>query len=85
MQWKSWATLTSVFLLTAALELVSQDRQIRTRVDLVVVPVSVRDNNGSLVTGLDQEDFTVLEDGKPQALDPWQRSARPWRHPDRRQ
>jgi VWFA-related protein len=32
------------------------------------VPVSVRDNNGFLVTGLERSDFTVLEDGKPQKI-----------------
>src|SRR5690242_19368022 len=42
--------------------------QIRTRLDLVVVPVSVRDNNGNLLTGLVQDDFVVLEDGKPQTI-----------------
>jgi VWFA-related protein len=45
-----------------------QDFQLRTKVDLVVVPVSVRDGNGSLVPNLAQEDFTVLEDGKPQNI-----------------
>jgi VWFA-related protein len=30
--------------------------------------VSVTDNNGSLVTGLDREDFAVLEDGRPQEI-----------------
>jgi VWFA-related protein len=42
--------------------------QIRARVDLVVVPVSVRDSNGFLVPNLEREDFTVLEDGKPQTI-----------------
>jgi VWFA-related protein len=42
--------------------------QIRARVDLVVVPVSVRDSNGFLVTDLEREDFTVLEDDKPQTI-----------------
>jgi VWFA-related protein len=45
-----------------------QDFQIKTRVDLVVVPVSVRDSNGRLVAGLKQEDFVVREDGKPQTI-----------------
>jgi len=46
----------------------AQDFQLRTRVSLVVVPVSVRDQNGALVHNLKQDDFTVLEDGKPQGL-----------------
>lgn len=43
-------------------------RQIRTQVDLVVVPVGVRDSEGRLVTGLQAEDFSVLEDGKTQRI-----------------
>lgn len=42
--------------------------QIRTRVDLVVVPVTVRDNNGFLITTLERDDFTVSEDGKQQSI-----------------
>lgn len=42
--------------------------QIRTGVDLVVVPVNVRDSRGKLVTGLTRGDFQVLEDGKPQTI-----------------
>jgi VWFA-related protein len=38
--------------------------QVRARVDLVVVPLNVRDSNGALVTGLTKENFTVTEDGK---------------------
>jgi VWFA-related protein len=42
--------------------------QVRARVDLVVVPVNVRDTNGQLVTGLTKDDFAVTEDGKPQPI-----------------
>lgn len=42
--------------------------QVRARVDLVVVPVNVRDANGQLVTGLTKDDFAVTEDGKPQPI-----------------
>ena len=70
MESKRGFTLISVmlFLLATAHGLGRQSTQIRTRVDLVVVPVSVRDNNGFLVTGLEPEDFTVLEDGRPQKI-----------------
>ena len=67
MRWKSFLVLAPALLLL----LVSTDTlrsQIRSRVDLVVVPVSVRDNNGFLITGLERDDFTVLEDGKPQTI-----------------
>ena len=42
--------------------------QIRSRVDLVVVPVTVRAPDGRLVAGLTREDFSITEDGKPQAI-----------------
>ena len=41
----------------------------RSAVDLVTVNVVVRDKNGNVVKGLKREDFTVLEDGKPQSVD----------------
>jgi len=57
----------AVLLLGSAL-FFGQDFQLHTKVDLVVVPVSVRDGNGSLVSNLVQDDFTVLEDGKQQIV-----------------
>ena len=44
------------------------ESQLRARVDLVVVPVSVRDNNGNLLTGLTATDFSVFEDGTKQTI-----------------
>ena len=54
----------------AAVFLSAQDFQIRTRVDLVVVPVSVKndDNHNHLVSGLTKEDFIVYEDGQKQTI-----------------
>ena len=59
--------------LAAALLLVSsftagQDIQLRTGVELVVVPVSVRDGDGKLVGNLKQEDFSLTEAGKKQSI-----------------
>src|SRR5215467_3311352 len=42
--------------------------QIRAQVDLVVVPVTVKDSNGKLVTGLTKEDFTIREDKALQSI-----------------
>src|SRR5262249_35837899 len=36
--------------------------------NLVVLDVTVRDKSGKLVEGLKKEDFTIMEDGKPQAV-----------------
>ncbi len=51
--------------------------QIRARVDLVVVPVSVRDGNGFLVPGLERDDFSVFEDGKRQQITNFSKDAQP--------
>jgi VWFA-related protein len=40
----------------------------RSGVDLVVAPVVVRDRQGRAVGGLRQEDFAILDKGKPQAI-----------------
>ena len=36
--------------------------------ELVLVNVTVRDKNGNFVRGLKPEDFTILEDNKPQKV-----------------
>jgi len=36
--------------------------------DLVNVTVTVRDGHGGLVSNLTQDDFTILEDGRPQRV-----------------
>lgn len=58
-----WKRFLLLFALTGTLL-----GQFSARVDLVVVPVSVRDNNGFLVTALGRDDFRVFEDGKPQTI-----------------
>jgi VWFA-related protein len=68
--------LTTGFLILAALTLLAfpvhaqdnRDFQINVRVDEVIVPFSVRNDEGDLVPGLTEEDFTVLEDGRVQTL-----------------
>ncbi len=54
----------------AAPEAPKQDSRgsIRTTVSLVVVPVTVKDNAGELVTDLQQNDFRVFEDGIEQSI-----------------
>src|SRR5689334_22657817 len=56
--------LPLILVLTAS----AQDVQIRTRVDLVVVPVSVKGSNGRPVTGLTQQEFVLAEDGRTQTI-----------------
>jgi len=44
------------------------DYILHTQSDLVLVNVTVRDKNGNFVPGLKPEDFTILEDNKPQKV-----------------
>ncbi len=74
MQHASWAkrTLTTALaLMLAGTSVVSQDTTdytFRTKTELVLVNVTVRDKNGNPVRDLKREDFTVLEDNKPQQV-----------------
>jgi VWFA-related protein len=56
-----------MMLLLASLPLMGQDT-IRTQVDVVVVPVSVRDSKGNPVENLKREDFRIFEDGHLQEI-----------------
>ena len=55
----------------------AQDFNVKTRVDLVLVPTSVRDTNDKLVSGLTQDDFSILEDDKPQTISNFSSDAQP--------
>ncbi len=60
--------------------------RIRTTVSLVVVPVTVKDSAGELVTDLNQNDFRIFDDGIEQPISLFSVDAFPLvsRHPDRR-
>jgi VWFA-related protein len=45
------------------------DYTFRVQTDLVLVNVTVRDKNGNIVRGLKPENFTILEDNKPQKVE----------------
>lgn len=51
-----------------AVSLFAQDTDIRTTVRLVAISTSVTDRNGQPVLGLSESDFTVTDDGRPQAF-----------------
>jgi VWFA-related protein len=55
-----------LLLLSAAAS--AQDYKIRAKIDLVVVPVTVKASNDKLITGLQQDDFVVLESGGRQTI-----------------
>ena len=70
--WTRKAAACGLTALMAATGLVSQDSPgqytFHAQSDLVLVNVTVRDRNGAPVKDLRREDFTVLEDNKPQQI-----------------
>ncbi len=56
----------ALLLLVAAAS--AQDFKIRAKVDLVVVPVTVKGDSGKLIAGLQKGDFVILEDGRRQTI-----------------
>ena len=42
---------------------------IRVQVNEVIVPVTVTDDKGRFISNLEQKDFQILEQGKPQTLE----------------
>jgi len=62
--------ILALFLCAAAA--FAQDSQsqykIRAKIDLVVVPVTVKAKEGNLIGGLKQKDFIIYEDGKKQTI-----------------
>jgi VWFA-related protein len=59
-------------LISLAVKLVTvasaQDFRIRAKVDLVVVPVTVKGPDDKLITGLTKDDFVVVENGRRQTI-----------------
>jgi VWFA-related protein len=51
--------------------------EIRINSDLVVLPVTVKDQNGNLVAGLEQKDFRVFDDESEQTIDVFTSEATP--------
>jgi len=51
-----------------SLLLAQEPTTIKVDVDVVNVLASVRDKKGALIPNLEKQDFTVLEDGKPQSI-----------------
>src|SRR5215831_10616843 len=70
---------TKILLCTCALALAQQERPLRnqqdtpgptfqSKVNLVLVPVVVRDRRGHAIGNLTQSDFELLDNGKPQSV-----------------
>jgi VWFA-related protein len=66
---KTIAVLVAIVLLRGVLPSQEQSEYVfRVQSDLVLVNVTVRDKNGKFVQGLKPENFTILEDNKPQKV-----------------
>src|SRR5262245_8519161 len=67
---QAWIAAGAVSFLPMAVAIPQQepDFTIRSDVRLVVLDVGVRDHKGGLVSGLTKDNFTVLEDGRPQPI-----------------
>src|SRR5262245_19640924 len=61
-------SLTILSMFIANFPLVAQRDTVRVGVELVVVPVSVRDSNEQFVSDLRKGDFRIREDGRPQVI-----------------
>jgi VWFA-related protein len=70
--WSKRALAVALASLLASVSVISQetssDYTFRSRTELVLVNVTVRDKNGNPVRDLKPENFTVLEDNKPQKV-----------------
>ena len=62
------AALTELAFLCSLLPAQQQDYKFHSESELILVNVTVRDKNGNIVENLKPEDFTILEDNKPQRV-----------------
>jgi VWFA-related protein len=62
------AALTEFLFLCSLLPAQQQDYKFRSESELTLVNVTVRDKSGNIVENLKPEDFTILEDNKPQRV-----------------
>jgi Ca-activated chloride channel family protein len=70
-------TLLTAFILTSGL-VFGQQATFKSGTSIVPVLTTVTDNQGRLVPNLEQEDFTVLDNGKPQPITLFQNETQPF-------
>ncbi len=70
-------TVTAALLLAAPLPLSRLDAQFRATTQIVPVVTTVTDADGRLVPNLEQDEFTVLDNGKPQEITFFQNDIQP--------
>src|SRR5215510_16012809 len=72
------AFLTPVAIVCAAAVLSAQQATFKAGTSIVPVLTTVTDNQGRLVPNLEQEEFTVLDNGKPQPITLFQNETQPF-------
>ena len=72
------SALISVVVLLAASILVAQEPTFRSGTRIVPVVTTVTDAQGRLVPGLEKEEFTILDNGKPQEITFFQNEVQPF-------
>src|SRR5688572_24790724 len=70
--------LTSALLFLAAVAAVAQQATFKSGTRLVAVPTTVTDAQGRLVPNLEREQFTILDNGKPQEIVLFQNETQPF-------
>ena len=72
------SVLIPVLVLLAASVTIAQEPTFRTSTRIVPVITTVTDNQGRLVPGLEREEFTILDNGKPQEVTFFQNEVQPF-------
>ena len=70
--------LASVFAIVATVALTAQEPTFRSSTRIVPVVTTVVDGQGRLVPNLDQDEFTILDNGKPQQISFFEDEVRPF-------
>src|SRR5215212_9050981 len=72
------ALLAAALIVMAAVAAVAQGPTFRAGTQVVFVPTTVTDAEGRLVPDLEKEDFTILDNGKPQDITVFQGETQPF-------
>ena len=70
--------LAASFVALAAAVVIAQEPTIRVTTRIVPLPTMVTDGQGRLVPDLEQEDFTILDNGKPQEIVLFENTVQPF-------
>jgi Ca-activated chloride channel family protein len=69
---------TLALIITATLTAIAQQETFRATTQIVSVPTTVTDAQGRLVPSLDQDQFSILDNGKPQEITFFQNETQPF-------